>query len=222
MTIRWPTPQAVRMAEKGLHEPFHSLSRQREADRLGMVLFLASETMLFGGIFAGAMVLRVLHPHEYVRASAGLNLWLGTANTVILLTSSLCAALAVEMARAGRQRDRGWALAGAVLLGLIFLCLKAAEYAVDYREGLMPHTAAAHFASRAVQLFMNLYFTATGLHAVHVVAGMGLLLYAAIARKGDNEADATLVGNAALFWHLVDVIWLFLYPTLYLPGVSGG
>lgn len=210
------------MADKGIHEPFHDFARQQEAARLGMILFLASEIMLFGGIFAAAMVLRFGEPKDYVRASAGLNLWLGTANTVILLTSSLCAALAVEMARSGRPRACGAALIGAILLGAAFLGVKALEYAADYREGLMPGTTQAHFATHGVQLFMNLYFTATGLHAVHVVMGMGLLLYAALARAGEERADTILTGNAALFWHLVDVIWLFLYPTLYLPGAGGG
>lgn len=210
------------MAERGLHEPFHNLARQREADRLGMILFLASEIMLFGGIFAAFLVQRAEHPRDYLHASAGLNLWLGTANTAILLTSSLCAALAVEWARTGQRRLCGGALAGAVLLGIGFLVVKGLEYAADYREGLMPATGAAHFSSRAVELFMDLYFTATGLHAVHIVAGMGLLLYASLARPRDDGAATLLVGNVALFWHLVDVIWLFLYPTLYLPGASGG
>jgi cytochrome c oxidase subunit 3 len=210
------------MAKGPVHEPFHTLARQQEADRLGMILFLASEIMLFSGIFAAAMVLRVSQPKDYVHASAGLNLWLGTANTVILLTSSLCAALTVEMARTGRRRLCGIALAGALLLGGAFLGVKALEYAADYRDGLMPGTARAHFETHGAQLFMNLYFTATGLHGVHVVAGMGLLLYAALARSGEERADVILTGNAALFWHLVDVIWLFLYPTLYLPGAGGG
>lgn len=206
--------------QRALHEPFHEAARQREGDRLGMIIFLASEAMLFGGLFAAAMALRLLHPADYVAASGHLKLWLGTANTAVLLTSSLMAAIAVEVARGGKPRLCRQALAAAILLALLFLCIKGYEYLGEYREGLMPGVAGAHFDTRVQQLFMNFYFISTGLHAAHVIGGIGLLGIAALSRAAREDRDAVLVGNVALYWHLVDVIWLFLYPTLYLPGVS--
>lgn len=206
--------------QRALHEPFHETGRQREADRLGMIIFLASEAMLFGGLFAAAMALRFLHPADYVTASGHLKLWLGTANTAVLLTSSLMAAVAVEAARSGRARLAGLALAAAILLALLFLGIKGYEYLGEYREALVPGLANAHFESRTQQLFMNFYFVSTGLHALHAIGGVTLLGLAALRRAAREDRNAVLIGNAALYWHLVDIIWVFLYPTLYLPGVS--
>jgi cytochrome c oxidase subunit 3 len=208
------------MPDGGLHEPFHQASRQREADRLGMLVFLASEAMLFGGIFAAALALRLSYPQDYVAAAGHLKLWLGTANTAILLTSSLMAALAVEAVRSGHSKAAGAALAAAVLLGLAFLGVKAHEYLGEYREGLIPGLANAHFESRVQQLFMNLYFISTGLHALHVSGGLVLLAIAGFSRRARQDRHAVLIGNVALYWHLVDIVWVFLYPTLYLAGVT--
>ncbi|GLV30254.1 cytochrome oxidase subunit III [Sphingobium sp. TomTYG75] len=206
--------------QRALHEPFHEMARQREADRLGMIIFLASEAMLFGGLFAAAMALRLLHPADYVASSAHLKVWLGTANTGVLLTSSLMVAVAVEAARSGGARLAGLALAVAILLALLFLGIKGYEYFGEYREGLVPGVANAHFESRTQQLFMNFYFVSTGLHALHVIGGITLLGLAAVRRAARKDRNALLIGNVALYWHLVDIIWVFLYPTLYLPGVS--
>ncbi|BBC72779.1 conserved hypothetical protein [Altererythrobacter sp. B11] len=204
----------------GLKEPFHQIGRQHEADRFGMLVFLASELMLFGGIFAAAMALRIRDGADYVAAAGHLKLWLGTANTAILLTSSLFAALAVEATRAGQARWTGRALVAAAVLGLAFLGVKGFEYAAEYSEGLMPATAIAHFDGRIEQLFMDLYYLATGLHALHVSLGILLLAGAAWSRRAREDRAAVLVGNVALYWHLVDVVWIFLYPTLYLAGVK--
>jgi cytochrome c oxidase subunit 3 len=208
------------MTDAAASEPFHRLARQREADRLGMLIFLASEVMLFGGIFCAAMALRVLHPQDYVAAAGKLQLWIGTANTAILLTASLFAALAVEAVRNGRAKWAGRALGAAAALGAAFLALKGYEYAGEYREGLMPHTAPAHFSGPVEHLFMNLYYIGTGLHGVHVATGIGLLLFAALNRDARHDGAAVVVGNIALYWHLVDIVWIFLFPTLYLAGVA--
>lgn len=206
--------------QRALHEPFYEMARQREADRLGMIIFLASEAMLFGGLFAAAMALRLLHPADYVASSAHLKVWLGTANTGVLLTSSLMVAVAVEAARSGGARLTGLALAVAILLALLFLGIKGYEYFGEYREGLVPGLTNAHFESRTQQLFMNFYFVSTGLHALHVIGGITLLGLAAFRRAARKDRNAVLIGNVALYWHLVDIIWVFLYPTLYLPRVS--
>ncbi len=200
-------------------ETASDVARRREAGRLGMLVFLASEIMLFGGLFAAAMVLRLTHPADYAAAAHRLDLALGTLNTAILLTSSLAAALAVEAARSRRPGRAALALAATLLLGAAFLGAKALEYAQEYREGLMPGTALAHFDGPVAQLFMNFYFASTGLHALHVLAGLALLAAVACSRSARSDPHALLIGNAALYWHLVDVVWVFLYPTLYLAGV---
>lgn len=203
-----------------LHEPFHEAERQDEADRLGMLVFLGSEAMLFGGIFAAAMALRLLHPQDYIAASSHMKLWHGTLNTAVLLTSSLMAAIAVEAARGGRPRAARRALWGAVALDFVFLAIKGHEYWLEYREGVIPGLAPQGLRSAVEQLFMNLYFAATGLHALHMAIGMVLLSVAALSRRAREDRHAVLIGNVALYWHLVDLVWVFLYPTIYLAGAG--
>lgn len=205
------------MAEPAVQEQFTRLFRQREADRLGMLIFLATEIMLFGGIFASALAVRLLHPAEYVAASKEMHVGIGTANTAVLLTSSLLVAIAVEATRAGRARLVAWLLAAAVALGVMFLALKGTEYYLEYTEGVIPRLSDGKLHGGPHELFMNLYFAGTGLHAVHVTAGL-FLLSSLIWPFGHVRRDpgATAIGNAALYWHLVDIVWIFLYPTLYL------
>ena len=206
------------MAEPlSLHDPFTRIERQRESDRFGMLLFLASELMLFGGLFAAALSLRLLHPAAYIHASGEMHLWLGALNTAVLLTSSLLVALAVEAVKDGAQRRAGWLLAFAIALGLAFLAIKGGEYALEWRDGLVPRFHASGLRDGPQTLFMTLYFIATGLHALHVTAGLVLLaLLLGPLRAARADRGATTVGNLALYWHFVDVIWIFLYPTLYL------
>lgn len=205
------------MSEPGaLREPFADLGRQRETQRLGMLVFLASEAMLFAGLFGAALALRLLHPADYVAASQGLHLWFGTANTALLLTSSAAAALAVERARQGRGRSAAALLGTAALLGAAFLAVKFAEYAAEYREGLIPMLAPGGLHGAGETLFMTFYFFATALHALHVLAGIVILAAMALSPAARRDRTATAIGNAALYWHLVDVIWIFLFPTLYL------
>ncbi|MGV2495681.1 cytochrome c oxidase subunit 3 [Pelagerythrobacter aerophilus] len=206
------------MAEPArVRQPFGSLSRQREAGRLGMLIFLGTEVLLFGGVFAASLVLRFRHEAEYTAASREMHYWLGSANTAILLSSSLLVAIAVAAVRARRARLAGWMLAGTIALGLAFLGIKVTEYALEYRDGVMPHFSDAHLHGGPRELFFNLYFVGTGLHAVHVAVGLvllALLIWPLGAARSDPSAGA--IGNVGLFWHLIDVIWIFLFPTLYL------
>ncbi|PEQ13645.1 hypothetical protein B2G71_04780 [Novosphingobium sp. PC22D] len=205
------------MSERALHDPFTRLDRQREADRLGMLLFLGSEVMLFGGLFAAAMVLRLQHSHDYIAASKEMHYWLGGINTAVLLTSSALVAGALEATRAGRARLSGWLLGFAIALGLAFLAIKGTEYAIEWREGVVPRFSDAKLHGGPHELFMVLYFCATGLHALHVTGGLtllGMMIWPKGAARAEREA--TTLGNVALYWHLVDLIWIFLYPTLYL------
>jgi cytochrome c oxidase subunit 3 len=203
------------MTSVRLHEPFHGLERQREADRFGMFVFLASEVMLFGGVFAAAIGLRLAHRAEYIASSMDLHLWLGTANTAVLLTSSLLVALAAEAAKGDRQRRCGWLLVGAAALGFVFAAIKGAEYCLEWRDGLMPGVSDSAIESGPQRLFLDLYFVSTGLHAVHLAIGVGLLLtLAAMAFRA--RLTSALATNVGLYWHLVDIVWIFLFPTLYL------
>ncbi|RYE57139.1 MAG: cytochrome c oxidase polypeptide III, partial [Rhizobiaceae bacterium] len=148
-------------------------------------------------------------------ASARLDLWLGAINTAILLTSSLVVAIGVE-AREKRPRRTAPAFLGGALLGLAFLAVKAFEYAQDYHEHLMPGTAIGSFSNGPERLFIDLYFVATGLHALHVTIGVVLLGAVAWRASSSNSPTGSAIENVGLYWHLVDVIWVFLYPMFYL------
>lgn len=200
-----------------LQRQFPTLARQHEADHFGMLIFLTTEVLIFGGLFAVLFVLRAEHSTEYVKASKAMHLWLGGLNTAVLLTSSALVALMVEAVRVGRAGLAKWLLIGTIALGLTFLAIKFTEYGFEYRDGLVPHLSPRNLHGGPDELFMDLYFAATGLHALHVTAGL-LLLGSLVWPFGAARRDtsAVLAGNAALYWHLVDVIWLFLYPTLYL------
>jgi cytochrome c oxidase subunit 3 len=206
------------MAERlTVETPYPSIDRQRSAGRLGMLVFLANEILLFGGVFAGALMLRLQHPQEYLAASKEMHVWLGGVNTAVLLTSSLLVAVTVQAVRAERARLAAWLLAGAIVLGVCFLGIKFAEYYLEYRDGVVPRLSDANLHGGPHELFMNLYFAATGLHALHMTAGLILLtsLIWPLARAR-SDPTAGVVHNVALYWHLVDIVWVFLYPTLYL------
>jgi cytochrome c oxidase subunit 3 len=200
-----------------LQPQFPTLERQRDADHFGMLIFLSTEVLIFGGLFAALFVLRAQHSAEYVKTSMDMHLWLGGLNTAVLLTSSAVVALMVEAVKAGSARAAKWLLLGAIVLGLSFLAIKFTEYALEYRDGVVPLLSGRNLASGPQRLFMDLYFVATGLHALHVTVGLALLgsLIWPFGRAR-RDTSAVFAGNAALYWHLVDVVWIFLYPTLYL------
>ena len=200
--------------------PFQTAEQQRIADLLGMYIFLASEIMLFGGLFVVTFVCRFLHRAEIVAASKQLHLWIGAANTAILLTSSLFIALSVQAGRAGRRRLTIACLCAAVCLGLGFLALKAVEYRLEYDEGILPGFGERLvFATPSQHLFMNIYMIATSLHALHLLIGIGLVTgVAGMIGRGRLALPKQVMTleTTGLYWHLVDVIWIFLYPALYL------
>jgi cytochrome c oxidase subunit III len=203
-----------------VREPYVEARQQRDADMMGIYIFLATELMLFGGLFAVAYVIRILHPADYIEASKRLHVWFGAINTAVLLTSSLAVALGAQAARIGRDRRTALCLLAAAALGIAFLAIKAAEYATEYREGLLPiPDAATHFASPVEHQFMNLYLIATALHAVHLTIGILLLAGVAVSllrRPWQSRNRLMVVTVAGIYWHFVDVVWVFLYPALYL------
>jgi cytochrome c oxidase subunit 3 len=203
-----------------VHEQFREPAQQRGADFLGMYLFLATEMMLFGGFFAAVYVYRVLHPEAVQAAAQHLKIWLGGLNTAVLLTSSLCVALAVAAARTGASRAALRRLLLTAGLGVVFVAVKGFEYYLEYAEGLMPRVGPpSPLEDPASRLFINLYFVGTGIHAVHLTVGILLVLGLSlrIARGWTRLPERTVtVEMVGLYWHLVDVIWVFIYPALYL------
>jgi cytochrome c oxidase subunit 3 len=200
--------------------PFSDRQQRAVANHLGMWSFLATEILFFGGMFACYAVYRHAYPAAFARASAELDYWIGTINTAVLLTSSLFMALADLAAKAGARRALRAHLGLTALLGAVFLALKLFEYHQVWHEHHVPgpHFEAAGVEGPQVQLFMVLYFGMTGLHAVHMLFGLGAiswLLWLNHRRRltPETHAPVTLVG---LYWHFVDCVWIFLYPLLYL------
>jgi cytochrome c oxidase subunit 3 len=200
---------------------FDDLAQQREAAELGMWMFLATEVLFFGGLFLGYAVYLYAYPDVFAEISHHLNVWIGATNTVVLLGSSLTMALAVYGARAGRRPVLTACLGLTILLGAAFLGIKAFEYYHDYLDRLVPGLAfdpGAWRQPQQVQLFLMLYYTMTGLHALHMIVGIGVLAVLAVLawRGGFSPAYYTPVEVGGLYWHFVDVVWIFLFPLLYL------
>ncbi|MBX3620676.1 MAG: cytochrome c oxidase subunit 3 [Rhizobacter sp.] len=193
--------------------------------RLGMWVFLASELLFMGGLFAVYLWGRLEWPQGFGEASRHTHVWLGTLNTALLLTSSAVVAAAVacgehedrQQAGADPPRHAAGLLAAAASLGLAFLVVKGVEYRLEWHEHMVPGPTFALAGRPGAELFYMLYFTMTSLHALHVVAGVGVLSLLAFARRRRQAwATAHRVEVAALYWHFVDVVWIFLYPLLYL------
>jgi cytochrome c oxidase subunit 3 len=206
---------------------FDNLAQQHEADKLGMWAFLATEVLIFGAMFTAYAAYRSIYTPAFEDASGRLNVLIGGINTVVLLASSLTMALAVYAVHIGRQRELVRYLVLTALLGSLFMVFKAIEYYGDYRDNLVPGLAFDPTEwtqypgeARQVQLFLAFYYILTGLHAIHLVIGIGLVGWLAVmAHQGafppDNYAKVEVIG---LYWHFVDVVWIFLLPLLYLIG----
>ncbi len=198
---------------------FEDFEQQHEANLLGMWTFLATEVLFFGGLFLAYMVYRMAYAPVFAQASQYLDVVLGTLNTAILLTSSLTMAMAVHTVNE-RQRQRSAILLLVTMgLGLLFLSIKGLEYYHKFEEHLIP---GASFqwpdAQRGpAQLFFSLYLAMTGLHALHMIIGIGIIaVFAWSTWRGHYEHDPTPVEMLGLYWHFVDIVWIFLFPLLYL------
>ncbi|MGE5170344.1 MAG: cytochrome c oxidase subunit 3 [Rudaea sp.] len=198
---------------------FADASQQREAATLGMWIFLATEVMFFGALFFAYAIARFQFPEAFAAASRHTSIVLGTTNTGVLLTSSLAMALAVRSAAHGARRGTAALLAITGLLGLAFAGIKVTEYVLDYRDHLVP---GADFAfdpryARGAMVFFGLYFATTGLHLLHLSVGVALVaVFAWRVWRVKPNALADQVEIVGLYWHFVDVVWIFLYPCLYL------
>jgi cytochrome c oxidase subunit 3 len=205
-----------------LRHHFVSLKQQNESAQLGMWLFLLTEIMFFGGLFGGYAVYRWQYPQAWADASHHLDILLGGFNTVVLIGSSLTMVLAVQGAEKGRKGlIIGWLLA-TIALGSVFLVVKYFEYADKFTHHLVPgynfHVEAANAAQQ--QLFYLFYFAMTGMHALHMIIGIAALavLVRFAARGVFDEKYYPHVELVGLYWHFVDIVWIFLFPLLYLIG----
>lgn len=187
-----------------------------------MWVFLITELMLFGGLFATYAIYRFIYPEAFIEASHHLEWGLGTINTIVLIVSSLMMALAVHAAQTGERDNAVRFMALTILLGLAFLVIKAFEYNNHFHEHLVPGPLFVYEGplSRQVELFYFLYFVMTGTHAVHMIIGItliGVMLYRTW-RGAFSAAYHTPVELTGLYWHFVDVVWVFIFPLLYLLG----
>ncbi len=216
---------------------FEDIEQQKDSATLGMWAFLATEVMFFGGMFTAYAVYRWRYPEAWLAGSTTLDVALGGLNTAILIGSSLTVVLAIASAQRGNRRgesrehspgdSRGYSrgivrwLLATIGLGCAFLVVKAFEYAHKFHEHLVP---GAHFTDRfehaQTELFFGLYFAMTGMHALHMVIGIGLfLVLIAMARRGRFTPEHhTWLEACGLYWHFVDIVWIFLFPLLYLLG----
>ncbi len=204
----------------GLQHHFDDLAQQHEASTIGMWTFLITEVMFFGGLFLAYIFVRTYYGHAFAAASHELDWKLGFLNTLVLLTSSLTMAFAVRSAQLGRSKLIVRYLIATIGLGLVFLGIKAFEYYVKYEHGLIPglHWQPHELHDPAAQAYFFLYFAMTGVHALHMIIGIGIVsVIAWMARSGRfDENYYNPVEVTGLYWHFVDIVWIFLYPLLYL------
>ncbi len=228
---------------RALQHHFENMEQQREAGTLGMWIFLVTEIMFFGGMFLAYTLYRSLYPAAFASASNHLDITLGAVNTGVLILSSFTMALAVYFTQIGKQRPQILCLVLTLVLGLTFLGIKAVEYHDKYEDRLIPGhlipgrsfgPEVAHEGDhdphklhllpgatvRQVELFYWIYFAMTGMHALHMVIGAGLLTFLIIySAKGRYDPEYhSPVEVIGLYWHFVDIVWIFLFPLLYLLG----
>ncbi len=207
--------------EEHVAHQFYSAQQQYESGNLGMWLFLATEVMFFGGMFAAYTIYRTWYPDAFRIASSATNVFLGAVNTVVLIVSSLTMALAVQSAQLGKQKRLVAMLILTMIFGSIFLGVKAVEYTHKWQEG---HVPGPYFhwdqteGGREVQILFCLYFAMTGMHAIHMIVGLGIMTWLLVtAMKGRyGPKYYNPVEISGLYWHFVDIVWIFLFPLLYL------
>jgi cytochrome c oxidase subunit 3 len=220
----------VAVASPELRHHFADMEQQKNSASLGMWLFLVTEIMFFGGLFCAYLIYRLMHFNAFAAASQQLSIGLGAFNTAVLLVSSVTVVLAVKAAQDGERNQLVGFLLVTVLLGLTFLGVKAIEYKEKFERHEVPG-ATFHFDkpfddngklvpvdSKEAELFFSLYFAMTGMHALHMIIGCGLFtVLAFLAWTGRyTPGYHTPIENAGLYWHLVDIIWIYLFPLLYL------
>jgi cytochrome c oxidase subunit 3 len=209
-----------------LEHHFVSSEQQFDSAKLGMWLFLITEVLLFSGMFVAYAVYRQWHPETFVEASTTLNTMMGTINTVVLLTSSLTVALSIHYIQHDKVKKCVYNLVATVVLAGAFMVIKYFEYTAKFEHGVFPggffdpHGAHYEYLAQVpyASQFFSIYFVMTGIHGLHVLIGMGVIAWVAYyAWKGSFSSEYyTHIELAGLYWHLVDIVWIFLFPMLYL------
>lgn len=215
-----------------LQHHFDNPAQQESAAKLGMWIFLATEILMFSGLFLAYFIIRSNFPEMVLHAHESLDKVLGSINTVVLITSSLTMALAVRATQLNRRIEARWHLVFTLIFALTFMVIKYFEYSSKVSHGTLPGLWFAEYVTDPAtgvtmiqdawyggsQMFYGIYFTMTGLHGVHVIVGVGLILWLIYKNEKGVYSSAyfTPVENVGLYWHLVDLVWIFLFPLLYL------
>ncbi len=196
----------------------HAAHKDYAGAKLGMWLFLFTELLLFGGLFLLYAVYFKRYPHEFAAGGKQLDWAMGTANTAILLTSSLCAAIAVTAVQRCELRRAVWLIGGTIFCAAGFMVIKYVEWSTKIGHGIYPGSAHLKEGPLGESIFFSLYFMTTGIHGLHVLIGGALLAIIALkVRSGEVTGENyVLLENGALYWHLVDLIWIFIFPLYYL------
>jgi cytochrome c oxidase subunit III len=211
------------MAEQALGFQYAEPGQVRETVTLGMWAFIATEVLFFGALIAAYFNYRIWMGTEFIAAARMTKVALGTVNTAVLLTSSATMAMAVtSYQRGGRRAPVLW-LAATALLGLAFIFIKAFEYSLEYQEHLVPalnFDLARH--GGVAEIFFMFYFCATGLHALHLLIGIAIVTWLAIwIGSGRIDRSGSTTRLIGLYWHFIDIVWIFLFPLIYLAGRAG-
>ena len=200
-------------------EQFSTANQQRRAATLGMWAWLLTELLLFSGLFVSALILRLLHPESVTAAARHLKFWIGAANTAILICSSLTMSGAIELSKLGWQRGMVRCMVATASLGSAFLALKGYEYYRDWAEHMTPFLTRPYALAHdpASELFTDLYFITTALHGLHLTTGVAILLGLAwqASRPGYLHRHQNRIQVYGLYWHFIDLIWIIVFPTLY-------
>ena len=223
------SPIAVERHGPELLHHFVDAEQQRDAASLGMWLFLATEIMFFGGMFCAYLIYRYWYYNEFAAGSRSLDIWLGTINTAVLICSSLTVALGVRAAQMGSRKLLVILLLLTIVFGLAFLGIKGVEWYQKFEEHHIPGRSfnaddlvkaypQIHIDERHEQIYFSLYFAMTGLHALHMIIGVGIFVFLTYyAWKGRYTSKYyTPVEIGGLYWHFVDIVWIYLFPLLYL------
>jgi cytochrome c oxidase subunit 3 len=199
------------------HENSH---KDYEGSKLGMWLFLFTEILLFGGLFMLYSAYRARYPLEFHEGGQHLNIVIGVANTLILLTSSLTMALSIAAIQKNARKASILCLMSTIFLGAVFLVNKAIEWSSEIQKGLYPNSPILSERAQGDQIFFGLYYSMTGLHGLHVLAGIILMsiMLVLVMKQKISRSNFNKLENAGLYWHLVDVIWIFLLPLFYLAA----
>ncbi len=202
---------------------FTTMEQQFDTAKLGMWLFIATEILLFGGLFVGFGMMQSRYPREFVEAHEHLKRWQGALNTVVLLISSFTMVLAVQSAKDNKKKKTVFFLALTIMCACMFLVVKYFEYSHKFEEGWLPgkyyHAVGDSIqGSHGYATFFSFYFMMTGLHGIHIVVGIGVLSWILMrAKRGEfSNTYYTPVELVGLYWHVVDMIWIYLFPLYYL------